>query len=809
MPQAPASPCPSTEQLSAFSLGKLTDAEVEAIGRHLANCPSCTAAVQNVPADSFVGQLKAARPLAGATMLPPGLTPSLGPSRGPASTPGLTVPPELRGHAKYRVVRALGEGGMGTVYLVEHLLMKKRVALKVVSQTLVGSPEALDRFHREIQAAAQLEHPNIVRALDAESAGGLHLLVMEYVDGWSLEKRVKEKGPMAVAQACRVAHQAAQGLQHAHGKGMIHRDIKPQNLMVTRQGQVKILDFGLAKLAREQAGERRATQSGTFLGTPEYVAPEQAVDASKADIRADIYSLGCTLYYLLAGRPPFVEKTAVQVVLAHLEKEAVPLHQVRAEVSEDLSAVVAKMTAKDPAARYQTPAEAAQALKPFCTRQEAVAKTPSAGTMIPGDPKARGNLSRRGLPESQSWAGKCPRSSFLGSLVGWIGKVGKGVGKRKRKEKSRTGVPVVNPVGDWCRQRWGWLVAAGGAAALVLLLGIIIRLSAGKQGTLVVEVNEPGATVTVKDDQDQVEVTRKGDKEKITISLKPGGHVLKVEKEGFQFFTKEFTLEEREKIILQARLERPEPTKPPTAETPFDAAEAKEHQRLWAEYLKVPAEYTNSIGMKFALIPPGTFLMGSPPNEEGRSDNEIQHRVTLTRGFYLGVYPVTQGQWQAVMGNNPSSFKGDNRPVEQVSWEDCQEFCQKLSKREGKQYCLPTEAEWEYACRAGTRTAYFYGDDQGQLGEYCWYRGNSGRKPIPLVRRSPILGDCTTCTEMSGNGARTGLVSMAYRTRRILVVLRRAPPGCTGAATGATNRGAAGRRTATGPGACRGTGAST
>ena len=764
MPQAPASPCPSTEKLSAFSLGKLTDAEVEAIGRHLAKCPSCTAAVQNVPADSFVGQLKAARRPTGATMLPPGAT--LGQFQSPASAAGPDVPPELQGHPKYRMVRALGEGGMGKVYLVEHLVMKTQVALKVVSQTLLASAEALDRFHREIQTAAQLVHPNIVRALDAEAAGGLHLLVMEYVEGWSLEKVVTEKGPMAVVQACRVAHQAAQGLQYAHGKGMIHRDIKPQNLMVTRQGQVKILDFGLAKMVREQAQGHGATQAGAFMGTPEYVAPEQAVDASKADIRADIYSLGCTLYYLLAGRPPYVEKTAVQVVLAHLEKEAVPLHQVRAEVSEELSAVVAKMMAKDPGERYQTPAEAAQALKPFGTGQEAVPKARSAGTMIPGDPKARGSLGRRRLPESQSWAGKCPRSSFLGSLVGLVGKVGKGVGQRKQKKKSKTGVGVVHPVGDWCRRRWAWLVAAGGAA-LVLLLGIIlIRLSAGTQGTLVVEVNEPGAIVTVQDDKDQVEVTRKGDKEKITISLKPGGHSLKVEKEGFQLFTTEFTIEEREKVILQVRLERPpEPgqaklPKPPPAEAPFDAAKAKEHQENWAKYLGIPAKYKNSIGMEFALIPPGSFLMGSPEGEEGRVDNEVQHRVTLTKGFYLGVHEVTKGQFaqfmkatgyrtQAESGGGAfvwtgSGFKldpkanwmtagfeqSDGHPVVCISWNDAVAFADWLSAQdwEGRRYRLPTGAEWEYACRAGTQTAYYSGKDLEALKKvgWCSYDGKQG-----------------------------------------------------------------------------------
>jgi len=148
-------------------------------------------------------------------------------------------------------------------------------------------------------------------------------------------------------------------------------------------------------------------------------------------------------------------------------------------------------------------------------------------------------------------------------------------------------------------------------------------------------------------------------------------------------------------------------------------------------------EYVNSLGMKFAWIPPGNFLMGSPVGEKGRDDDEVQHRVTLTKGFWLGVYPVNQAELQAVMKNNPSHFKGDNRPVEQVSWQDCQAFCAALSKREGKTYRLPTESEWEYACRAGATTAYCFGDDPAQLGEYAWYVENSDSVTYPVGRKKP------------------------------------------------------------------------
>ncbi len=237
---------------------------------------------------------------------------------------------------------------MGVIYLAEHRVLEKAVALKVINPAVLDNPDALARFHAEARAAAQLDHPNIARAHDADQAGKLHFLVMEYVEGLSLAQLVEKKGPLPVAHACHYVRQAALGLQHASDKGMVHRDIKPQNLMVAPRSVVKVLDFGLARLRSERKGKPGLTQADAFMGTPEYVAPEQATDARTADTRADIYSLGCTLYSLLTGRPPFVEDTLVKLVLAHIEKEPQPLHELRPDVPPELSAVVAKMLAKDP-----------------------------------------------------------------------------------------------------------------------------------------------------------------------------------------------------------------------------------------------------------------------------------------------------------------------------------------------------------------------------------------------------------------------------------------------------------------------------
>jgi hypothetical protein len=282
------------------------------------------------------------------------------------------------------VLQLLGSGGMGAVYKAEHRLMERPVALKVINAGLMNKPAMVERFQREVKAAARLTHPHIVTAHDADRAGDTHFLVMEFVEGISLAQRVQQQGRLSVADACSCIRQAALGLQHAFEQGMVHRDIKPHNLMLTPSGQVKILDFGLARLVRETAGPEAApaqtpgpeggraavglTEVGVLMGTADFIAPEQANDPRQADIRADIYSLGCTFYYLLTGNPPFPEGHALDKLLAHAERTPAPLTGQRAEVPVELARVIDKMMAKDPARRYQTPAEVADALTPFLSK---------------------------------------------------------------------------------------------------------------------------------------------------------------------------------------------------------------------------------------------------------------------------------------------------------------------------------------------------------------------------------------------------------------------------------------------------------
>lgn len=370
---------PTAAALVAYGQGKLSAVEMLEIESHLATCASCGEALAATPDDTLLIRAREAATSGFRAREQTVATKRAAPQE---------IPQPLRDHPRYRVLGLIGAGGMGAVYKAEHRLMERLVALKVINPALVSSPAALERFEREVKTAAKLSHKNIVVALDAEQAGDLHYLVMEFVEGLSLDRFVATNGPLMPQVAAGLMIQAAQGLQHAHEKGMIHRDIKPQNLMLQRDGILKILDFGLARLATQawqsspeafESAERPedATRAGALLGTPDYIAPEQASDAHQADIRADIYSLGCTLYFLLTGEPPFSGGTVFDKVHAHQTCTPTPIRLRRPEVSAELISILEKMLAKNPADRFARPADLAKALKPIAqAKPVAIANAP-------------------------------------------------------------------------------------------------------------------------------------------------------------------------------------------------------------------------------------------------------------------------------------------------------------------------------------------------------------------------------------------------------------------------------------------------
>jgi WD40 repeat protein/serine/threonine protein kinase len=264
---------------------------------------------------------------------------------------------------QYLLVDRIGAGGMGHVYRARHRLMKRTVAIKVLSPDRVKNEESVRRFDREVELAARLSHPNIVQAYDSGAMNGRHFLVMEFIDGLDLSSLVKQQGPRPVDEAVKCLKQAAEGLAFAHTQGVIHRDLKPSNLLVDKTGTVKISDFGLATLGEtEGSGQAELTVAGQVMGTTDYMAPEQAVNMRQADARSDIYSLGCTLYRVLANETPYGGETVVEKLLAHREKPIPSLREKRPDVPEALEAIYQKMMAKKPEDRYQRADELAAAL---------------------------------------------------------------------------------------------------------------------------------------------------------------------------------------------------------------------------------------------------------------------------------------------------------------------------------------------------------------------------------------------------------------------------------------------------------------
>ncbi len=265
---------------------------------------------------------------------------------------------------KYKLLERVGIGGMGQVFLCEHMFMKRRVAIKVLPPAKAEQPAALGRFYREARAAGSLEHPNIVRTHDIDQDGNLHFIVMEYVDGANLLDIVKKFGPMNINRAVHYIRQVGLGLDFAFRGGIIHRDIKPGNILVDRTGATKLLDLGLARFYKDTTDMLTVKYDDKIvLGTADYVAPEQVANSHAVDVRADIYALGASFYFVLAGHPPFPNGTVSQKLLWHRTKDPTPIRQIRPEVPEGIAAIVAKMMHKDVNQRFLTPADVVEALE--------------------------------------------------------------------------------------------------------------------------------------------------------------------------------------------------------------------------------------------------------------------------------------------------------------------------------------------------------------------------------------------------------------------------------------------------------------
>jgi serine/threonine protein kinase len=270
-------------------------------------------------------------------------------------------------NGKYKLLELLGIGGMGQVFLCEHILLKRLVAVKMLSVTKSAQDaSAKERFYREARAGFSLNHPNIVRSLDVDRADKVHFLVMEYIDGISLHEIISQHGRLHYVRAAHYIAQAAAGLQHAHEAGWIHRDIKPGNILIDRQGVARVLDMGLARLLPDTADQLTKNQNNNnILGTADFLAPEQAMNSHDVDIRADIYGLGATFYFMVTGQSPLEGGTVAQKLMRLQLNPPPPVRDLCAEVPEEMAAVIDKMMAKKPEDRYQLPVEVVEALEPW------------------------------------------------------------------------------------------------------------------------------------------------------------------------------------------------------------------------------------------------------------------------------------------------------------------------------------------------------------------------------------------------------------------------------------------------------------
>ena len=525
---------------------------------------------------------------------------------------------------RYKVVRRLGEGGMGSVWLAEDLKLDgRRVAIKMLPAVLAGKKTAYRQVKQEALMAMKLAHPNIatVRAFEEEE-GGNPFLVMDYIEGMGLDEILAEKGKLSEVEMVKLLSPVAAALDYAHEKGVVHRDVKPGNVMVAKDGTPYVLDFGIAREIQETM--TRVTgkfSSGTLL----YMSPEQ-LRGRAPKVAQDVYSFAAMAYECLSGAPPFARG---QIEWQIVNEQPEPLEE--GVASKALREGIMAGLAKEPGQRPGTCARVLGDGKQDNERHEIL--------------MADWNTEEGGKKNFEK-----PGSRFVDSEKGGEGEV---FLRKVRLEKELAGLG---------EEGLSWEERAE--------LRKIRELSAA--GTEALKTGDRGAGAALYAEADAA----------LTIWLAKRKQLPTERKAG-----------ETQRIIL-------------------------------------PGGAT----MEMVWCPPGSFMMGSPgglfQGEVGRCRDEVQHPVTLTRGFWLAATPVTQRQWRSVMGNNPSRFKGAELPVENVSWEECTEFC----RRAGNGLRLPTEAQWEYACRAGSEGTF---SGTGRLEEMGWYDGNIGSQTHPVAMKQP------------------------------------------------------------------------
>jgi formylglycine-generating enzyme required for sulfatase activity/serine/threonine protein kinase len=679
-------------------------------------------------------------------------------------------PDSLGRLAHYEILEVIGRGAFGTVLKAFDEKLQRVVAIKVLAPEMAATSPARKRFLREARTSAAIRHENVVSIFAVEDDPTPYL-VMEYIPGQTLQQRLDEHGPLDLPDVLRLGKQIADGLAAAHAEQLIHRDVKPGNILLETgiDDHVKITDFGLARTADDAS----VTQSGVIAGTPMYMAPEQAL-GQKLDQRADIFSFGSVLYQMLSGRPPFRAPSTMAVLKRVTEDTPRPITEIIPEVPDWMCRLVGHLHAKHPGDRYSSAKEVSDLLAKCLVDVQEGRKPKISAPSSPADDSA---------------------------------------GQDSEKVRLRDGIRISDKP----------LLRVAAVVLMLLLAGLgiteatgvtkvattVIRLTTGA-GTLVIESDDPEVKIAI----DGEEVTiRGGGVEELT--LRPGEYSIAAVKDGKPVKQELVTITRNGRTVVRMSLEtagataKSVVTKPPRTDSfqwpadaappaiaPFDADQARAHQQAWAKYLGVPMEKEVVVGqnadgedvkLTMVLIPPGEFMMGSTKEEQAKFLEEAkaandkwgmdriskegpQHRVRITRPFWLSHHEVTLGQFRQfveetgyktdgerdgkggfgifggkwsqdprfVWNADDGSPQTDEHPVVNVSWNDATAFRQWLSKRhDGVKYELPTEAQWEYACRAGTTTAGHNGDSEEAMKQHGWCRKNAGGKTHPVGQLRP------------------------------------------------------------------------
>jgi serine/threonine protein kinase/formylglycine-generating enzyme required for sulfatase activity len=699
----------------------------------------------------------------------------------------------------YEILAILGQGGFGIVFKAFDEKLHRLVAIKVMSPQMAATSPPRKRFLREARSAAAIKHENIVQVYSVEEHP-LPYLVMEYIDGETLGHKLDASGPLETAEVLYIGRQLAAGLAAAHAMGLVHRDIKPGNILLEKgpEQKVKIADFGLARATDDAS----LTRSGMICGTPLYMAPEQAL-GQPLDHRTDLFSLGSVLYQIACGRPPFRAPTAIAVLRRVAEDTPRALQEIVPEIPDWLVAIINKLLAKKPEDRFQTAREVAdlfarcQSELQLTGRVTSVALPSSAPlqkrAVITGPPT--GNPSGSfGVVSDQNSRAETSKDAGARSGQRHIG----APDKRKTRSSGRRAMLVVSGIfltlsGILLLAIGAWLYPSlsliwGGRASFKNLT---------RDGDTHIEFLRNGEVVSEQYGYGTIELPAGQYDFRLTNpdpTLKVYNSVIRHRK--WMLTTDQVTLESlpqtvhlsageqiefmvaytRASVAAVASVDEPiDGQSDPLAElpaaftwpvnaplpaiAPFDAGQARQHQEAWARYLDVPVEFADEFGTKFILIPPGEFLMGSSQQESEKLSRELkqagandfdqfvatssspQHAVRITRPWFASAHEICVAEFRRFIENSnylttaeqlgvnrqkwTESATGElpeQRAVIGVSWDDAAAYCAWRSARDGVTCQLPTEAQWEFACRAGTTTLWSFGDDPGQLAEFAVFQ---------------------------------------------------------------------------------------